>query len=209
MSPTKTTKLRDLARYRQVIRSRDLDKVGIPRNYLKRLVNRGQLHKIGRGLYAAPEVAPSEQMSLVQVGHKAPRAVVCLLSALRFHEIGTQIPSEVWIAIDVKARAPKIEYPPTRVVRFSSAALRFGVEERRVDGELIRVYNPAKTVADCFKFRHKIGTDVALEALRECYRQKKASMEELWEAAKVCRVANVMRPYMQAVTPVNATRVSM
>jgi predicted transcriptional regulator of viral defense system len=199
MPVTKAQKLLALIKQKSVIRSRDVERAGIPRHYLQRLVDRGKLRHVERGLYSASDISSSEYMSFLQVGHKAPRAVVCLLSALRFHEIGTQIPSEVWIAIDVKARAPKIEYPPTRVVRFSGAALRFGVEERRVDGELIRVYNPAKTVADCFKFRHKIGTDVALEALRECYRQKKASMNELWEAAKVCRVANVMRPYMESL----------
>ena len=135
----------------------------------------------------------------MQVSRKAPGAVICLLSALRFHEIGTQIPSEVWIAIDVKARAPKITNPATRIVRFSGSALSFGVQERRVDGEVIRVYSPAKTIADCFKFRHKIGVDVAIEALREGYRQKRIAMDELWEAARVCRVANVMRPYMESL----------
>lgn len=109
------------------------------------------------------------------------------------------MPGEVWIAIDVKARPPKIKYPPVRIARFSGEALRFGVEHHDLEGTTVQVYSSAKTVADCFKFRHKIGIDVALEALRECYRQKKASMEELWDAAKVCRVANVMRPYMESL----------
>ena len=199
MQRTKTDKLLNLTRRRRFIRPRDVEKAGIPRNYLKRLVERGQLQKIERGLYSAGEIPPSEHMSLVQVSHKAPKAVVCLLSALRFHNIGTQIPSEVWIAIDTKARAPKVEYPAVRIVRFSGEALHFGMQRHDVGGTTIKVYTPAKTVADCFKFRHKIGIDVALEALRECYRQKKASMEELWQAAKVCRVANVMRPYMEAL----------
>jgi len=199
MRSTKAKKLLALVRRRPVIRPRDLENVGIPRNYLNRLVERGQLFKIERGLYTAAKIPASEHDSLVQVSHKAPRAVICLLSALRLHEIGTQMPSDVWIAIDVKARSPKIEHPPIRVVRFSGEALRFGVEERDIGGGRVRVYSPAKTVADCFKFRHKIGIDVALEALRESYRQKKASMEELWQAAKVCRVANVMRPYMESL----------
>jgi predicted transcriptional regulator of viral defense system len=110
------------------------------------------------------------------------------------------MPSEVWIAINVKAWTPKINYPPVRIARFSGEALRFGIQEHRIEGGSLRVYSPAKTVADCFKFRHKIGVDVALEALRECYRQKKASMNELWEAAKVCRVTNVIRPYMESLT---------
>jgi predicted transcriptional regulator of viral defense system len=199
MERTKTGKLLKLARRRRFIRPRDVEKAGIPRNYLKRLVERGQLQKIDRGLYSANEISSSEHVSLIQVSHKAPKAVICLLSALRFHEIGTQLPSEVWIAIDTKARAPKIEYPAVRIVRFSGEALHFGMQRRDVGGTAIKVYTPAKTVADCFKFRHKIGIDVALEALRECYRQKKTSMEELWQAAKVCRVANVMRPYMEAL----------
>lgn len=197
MPSTKTQKLLGLINRRSIIRSRDLEKVGIPRNYLLRLLQRGQLQKLERGLYIAKNVAATESLSLLEVSYKAPRAIICLLSALRFHEIGTQIPSEVWIAIDVKARAPKITYPPVRIVRFSGDALRFGIQERRIHGEIVHVYSPAKTIADCFKFRHKIGTDVALEALREGFRQKKATMNELWEAAKVCRVANVMRPYME------------
>jgi len=196
---SKTEKLLKLLHRKRIIRPRDLQGTGIPRNYLTRLVKRGQLHKLGRGLYTGDHGSPSEYLSLVEVSHKAPKAVICLVSALRFHQIGTQAPSEVWIALDVKAWEPKITYPPVRIVRFSGNALRFGVQEHRVDSERIRVYSPAKTVADCFKFRHKIGTDVALEALRECYRQKKASMDELWEAAKVCRVANVMRPYMESL----------
>jgi predicted transcriptional regulator of viral defense system len=182
-----------------MIRPRDLDKAGIPRNYLARLVERGQLYKIQRGLYSAHGVVPSEHMSLLEVSHLVPRAAICLLSALRFHEIGTQMPSEVWIALAGKAWAPKISHPPVRIVRFSAASLRFGVQVRRIAGGSIRVFSPAKTVADCFKFRHKIGADVALEALRECYRQKKATMDELWQAAKVCRVSNVMRPYMESL----------
>lgn len=200
MRGTKAKKLLALVRQRPVIRPRDLENAGIPRNYLKRLIQRGELFRIERGLYTASEAPSTEHDSLVQVSHRAPKAIICLLSALRFHEIGTQMPSEVWIAVDVKARSPKIEHPPIRVVRFSGEALRFGVQEHRLVGGNIQVYSPAKTVADCFKFRHKIGIDVALEALRECYRQKKTSMNDLWEAAKVCRVANVMRPYLESLT---------
>src|ERR1700682_3753559 len=178
---TKTEKLLNLVHRSHIIRPRDLDKAGIPRNYLTRLVDRGSLKKIGRGLYTADEMAASEHMTLLEVSHKVPRGIICLLSALRFHEIGTQIPSEVWVALDAKAWAPKIDYPPMRIVRFSGESLRFDVQEHRIERGSIRVFSPAKTVADCFKFRHKIGTDVALEALRECYRQKKASMNELWE----------------------------
>jgi|SRR5437016_3086167 len=200
MAHTKTERLMNLVRQKRMVRPRDLAEAEIPRIYLKRLVDRGELQKIGRGLYTVDETAASEHMSLLEVNHKVPKAVVCLLSALRFHEIGTQMPSEVWIALDVKAWIPRMKYPPVRIVRFSGEALRFGIQEQRVEGGRIRLYSPAKTVADCFKFRHKIGIDVALEALRDSYRQKKASMNELWEAAKVCRVANVMRPYLESLT---------
>jgi len=188
-----------MIRQRHVIRSRDLGRLGIPRNYLNRLVQRGELRKVGRGLYTAAAPSASEHISLLEVSRKAPKAVICLLSALRFHEIGTQSPFEVWIALDGKAWPPKISSPSVRIVRLSGEALRFGVQEHRISGGTIRVYSPAKTVADCFKFRHKIGLDVALEALRDCYRRRKASISELREAAKMCRVANVMKPYMESL----------
>lgn len=199
MKDTKTRKLLDFAARQQIVRPRDVEKLGIPRNYLNRLVERGQLHKIERGLYRTPQFVASEHVSLIDATRKIPKGVICLLSALRFHDIGTQMPSEVWIALDVKAWTPKIKYPPIRIVRFSGKALRFGIEEHDIEGPRIRVYSAAKTVADCFKFRHKIGSDVAVEALRECLRKKKATIDQLWEAAKVCRVANVMRPYMESL----------
>ena len=193
----KADKLLKLVQRRHVVRPRDLDAAGIPRNYLARLVRKGKLLKLDRGLYAAPSLPASEHISLLEVSRRAPKAIICLLSALRFYEIGTQMPSEVWIAVHFKARAPRITSPPIRIVHLSDAVLRYGVEEKEINGGMIRVFSPAKTVADCFKFRNKIGIDVALEALRDCYRQKKTSMDELWEAAKVCRVANVMKPYLE------------
>lgn len=199
MAQTKTEKLVELVRRQHIIRPRDLKRARIPRNYLSRLVKRGQLQKLERGIYTAESLPASKHISLLEVSRKAPKGVICLLSALNFYEIGTQAPHEVWIAIDGKAWSPRIESPSVRIVRFSGEALHFGVQEKPITGGKIRVFSPAKTVADCFKFRHKIGIDVALEALRECYRQKKASMTELFEAAKVCRVANVMRPYLESL----------
>jgi predicted transcriptional regulator of viral defense system len=196
---TKTEKLLKLVQRKHIIRANDLNIAGIPRNYLSRLVKRGQLLKLGRGIYAAETLPASEHISLLEVSCQIPKAVICLLSALKFHEIGTQVPHEVWVAIDVKAWAPQIDSPAIRIARFSGDALSFGVEQKRISGMEIRVFNPAKTVADCFKFRHKIGMVVALVALRDCYSQKKASMDELWEAAKICRVANVMRPYLESL----------
>lgn len=196
---TKTEKLVELLQQQHIIRPQDLARARIPRNYLTRMVERGQLQKLERGIYTTAAVPASEHISLLEVSRKVPKGVICLLSALRVHEIGTQMPSEVWIAIDVKAWRPRISSPAVRIMRFSGSALHFGVQEREVTGGKIRVFSPAKTVADCFKFRHKIGTDIALEALREANRQKKASMNELFEAAKVCRVANVMKPYLESL----------
>ena len=202
MKRTKTDELLDLVKRKQTIRSRDLERAGIPRNYLGRLVRTGKLQKLGRGFYATNTAVPSEHSTLLEVNHRIPKAVICLLSALRFHEIGTQLPSEVWIAVDVKAwhawhSIP--DYPRVRIVRFSGKAMHFGVQEHRIGERTLRVFSPAKTVADCFKFRNKIGNEVAIEALRESYREKKASIDDLWEAAKVCRVTNVIRPYLESL----------
>jgi len=181
-----------------VLRPRDLDAHGIPRIYLSRLCERGLLDRVGRGLYVLPDADVSEHHTLAEAGKRVPHGVVCLLSALRFHGLTTQSPSEVWLAIANKAWRPQVDYPPLRFVRFSERTLEAGVEEHSIEGVLVRIYNPAKTVADCFKYRNKIGLDVALEALRDCRRQRRCTNDELWHYAKICRVANVMRPYMEA-----------
>jgi predicted transcriptional regulator of viral defense system len=181
-----------------VLRPRDLDAHGIPRIYLSRLCERGLLDRVGRGLYVLPDADVSEHHTLAEAGKRVPHGVVCLLSALRFHGLTTQSPSEVWLAIESKAWRPQVDHPPLRFVRFSERTLEAGVEEHSIEGVLVRIYNPAKTVADCFKYRNKIGLDVALEALRDCRRLRKCSNDELWHYAKICRVANVMRPYMEA-----------
>jgi predicted transcriptional regulator of viral defense system len=196
---SKSNRLLALAAKRQILRAKDIFALGIPRNYLPRLVRKGVLRKLGRGLYAPTSSRVTEHLSLVEAAHKVPKGVVCLLSAMQFHKLTTQAPHQIWMAIAVKAWAPRVTSPPVRFVRMSGPALRFEVKEYPVRGATLKVYTPAKTVADCFKFRNKIGTDVALEALRECRRLKKASMDELWDAAKVCRVANVMRPYLESL----------
>ena len=189
----------DLAAERGLIRPRDLTERGLPTVALTRLVRQGRLQRVGRGLYALPDRPVSEHNALAEVARKHPQAIVCLLSALRFHDLTTQSPFEVWLAIPNKARAPKMDYPPLRIVRFSGAALTRGVEDHVIDGVPVRVTSVARTVADCFKFRNKIGLDVALEALQEAWRAKRASMDELWRYATLCRVANVMLPYMESL----------
>jgi predicted transcriptional regulator of viral defense system len=167
---------------------------------LTRLVRQGLLTRVGRGLYAHPDRTVSEHGSLAEVARKHPQAIVCLLSALRVHNLTTQSPFEVWLAIPNKARAPKLAYPPLRIVRFSGAALTEGLEDHQIDGVTVRVTSVERTVADCFKFRNKIGLDVAMEALREAWMGKRVHMDELWRYAALCRVANVMRPYMESLS---------
>ena len=189
----------DLAAQRGLIRPCDLDALGLPSIALTRLVRQGLLSRVGRGLYARPDRTVSEHGTLAEVARKHPQAIICLLSALRVHDLTTQAPFEVWIAIPNKAHAPKIDYPPMRIMRFSGAALTEGIEAHRIDGVTVRVTNVARTVADCFKFRNKIGLDVAMEALQEAWRSRRVSMDELWRYGTLCRVANVMRPYMESL----------
>lgn len=183
-----------------ILRPRDLQGHGIPRLYLRMAVDQGAIMRVGRGLYVARGMQPTEHHSLAQVAKRAPNGVVCLLSALRLHDLTTQSPFEVWLAIDEKARLPKLDNPPLRIVRFSHQTLVYGVQEHRIEGVAVHVFSPAKTVADCFRYRNKIGLDVALEALRECIRKRRATSDEIWRAAKVCRVANVMRPYLESLS---------
>ena len=188
-----------LASERGLVRTRDLAGDRIPRATLSRLVESGRLTQVARGLYALPGHSRSEQHELAEIATRAPRGVFCLLTALRFHQLTTQSPHEIWFAIPNKAHHPRLDYPPLRVVRFSGPSLTEGVEMHAVDGVTVRVYSVAKTVVDCFKYRNKIGLDVALEALRECRHEKRATNDELWRYAKVCRVGAVMRPYMESV----------
>jgi predicted transcriptional regulator of viral defense system len=189
-----------LVRKRGAIRAQDLQDEGLTRQALIRLYRRGVLHRPSRGLYVLADADFTENHSLAEVAALVPNGVVCLLSALQFHELTTQQPYEVWLAIENKAWKPNVASPALRIIRFSGQALTYGVEDHAIEGVTVRVYSAAKTVADCFKCRNKIGLDVAIEALHDCWRQKAATMDELWEAAKVCRMSNVMRPYMEGMT---------
>lgn len=188
-----------LARQTGVLRIRDVRARGLHPEYVRRLVAGGYLIRAGRGIYLLADAAFTVHHSLVEACKRVPHGVVCLLSSLRYHEIGTQNPHQVWLALDVKARLPRTDYPPLKVVRFSGQALKEGVDLNQIEGVDVRVYNPAKTVADCFKYRNKIGLDVALEALREGWRARRFAMDDLWRYAKVDRVTNVMRPYLEAL----------
>jgi predicted transcriptional regulator of viral defense system len=191
-------RLLQLAHDLGMVRPRDLAGHGVPRVYLYRLCQRGLLHRLGRDLYALPDLLPTEHSALAEACKRIPRGLDCLLSALAFHDLSTQAPFEVWMAIHTKARSPHFEYPPLQIVRFSGPALTEGVEEHAVEEGTVRVYGVAKTEVDCFRYRNKIGLDVALEALRECRRDRRAMMDEIWRYAKMLRMANVIRPYLEA-----------
>jgi predicted transcriptional regulator of viral defense system len=182
-----------------IVRPRDIEAIGLPREYLIRLYRQGRLHRSGRGIYTVPDANVTERHSYAEVAKRIPAAVVCLLSALAFHEITTQSPPSVWIALRKGARKPVFPSPSLRIVRLSGPSLTEGIENHQVEGVPVRVYSAAKTVADCFKFRNKIGLDVAIEALKDCLHQKKANVNEIYRSAKVCRVNNVIRPYMEVL----------
>lgn len=197
--PIAGPKLGKLFRTAATARSRDLVAAGIARSEISRMVARGRLERVARGLYALPGYRGSEHQALATVARRSHGVVFCLLTALRFHDLTTQAPFEIWIGIGNKSHPPRIDYPKLRVVRFSAAGLELGVERRKVEGVPIQVTGVARTVADCFKFRSKVGLDVALEALRDALRSKRVTYDEIWHYAKLDRVTNVMRPYLEAV----------
>jgi predicted transcriptional regulator of viral defense system len=182
-----------------IVRARDIEAVGLPREYLVRLHRQGKLNRPGRGIYTLPDAAVTEHHSYAEVAKRVPEGVICLLSALVFHEITTQNPASVWIALPKGARKPALASPSLRIVRISGPSLTEGIERHQVEGVPVRVYSAAKTVADCFKFRNSVGLDVAIEALKDCLRRRKATVNEIYRYAKVCRVSNVIRPYMEAL----------
>jgi predicted transcriptional regulator of viral defense system len=199
MQKSTANRVLDLARKTGVLRARDLAAHHIPREYLVRLVKQGKLERQTRGLYTLPSVDLTEHQTLVQIAARHPDAVVCLLSALSFHGLTTQSPPVVWIALPKGARTPKLDYPPLRVCRFSEGAFHAGVTAHHIAGRTVKIYNVAKTLADCFKYRNKIGIGIALEALQDAWRQKKVTMSDIEKYAAICRVSRVMRPYLEAL----------
>lgn len=199
MAETHHRKVLKLTRKLGVLRPRDLESVGVPRVYLKQLVESGKLLKTGRGLYVAAGTDLTENHSLAEAAKLSPKGVICLLSALRFHGLTTENPAAVWIAIPRGARPPKSGAPALRPVRFSGQMMTAGIERHDIQGVSVPVYCVAKTVADCFRFRNRIGVNIAVEALRDAWRNKKVTADELWKHAKICRVLNVMRPYFDSL----------
>ena len=187
-----------LARELGVLRVKDITARNIHHEHLRRLCQQGQLERVGRGLYRLPDAAVTEHATLVTVSKRFPNGIICLLSALRFHGIGTQNPREVWMALRRRTAVPRKANLPVRFMLFSEASFEAGVEEHVLENVRVRVTSPAKTIADCFKYRNKVGLDVALEALREALRQRKCTADDIWRYAQVCRTTNVMRPYIEA-----------
>lgn len=182
-----------------IFRPRDLAGLGVPFRHLQQYVAEGAVEQLGPGLYRLAGAASDESEALAMVSVAVPGAIVCLLSALRFHLIGSQSPHEVWIAIDRKARRPARPPVKTRVVRFSGAMLTCGIDEHDVLGVPVRVTSPARTVVDCFRYRNKFGLDIAIEALREVVRTRKAKMDEILRTAETCRARTVVTPYLEAL----------
>jgi predicted transcriptional regulator of viral defense system len=182
-----------------IARPRDLARYGIHRAQLARLVTAGHVERVSRGVYVLANHEFSADLSAAIVATRVPSAVICLLTALRLHGLTTQQPHEVWIALPEKARLPMLDYPRLRVARFSGDALTAGIERRRIEGVSVRVYSAAKTVADCFKYRHKIGIDVAVEALRDYTRMHRGGATALARFARICRVTRVMQPYLDSL----------
>ena len=199
MSLSQTARILELAHRQRLLSAADLRSHGWSPQLLLKLHRTGQLQRVARGLYSLPDSEITEHQSLVEVCRRVPKAVVCLLSALQFHEIGTQLPHDVWISLPEGTQTPAIDYPSLRIVRLRGAAYSEGVETVMEHGSAIRIYSVAKTITDCFKFRHKVGLDVALEALKEAWRQGKLNLDEVTRYATINRVARVMQPYLETI----------
>lgn len=199
MTENQATKLLRLIRRRGIVRASEVSELGIPRKYLATLEKEGAIVKQGRGLYSLADAAVTDRHTLALACKSVPAGIVCLVSALQFHNIGTQLPFQVWLAIPSRSHRPILEYPPLRLCEFAELSYRNGIE-RFFDGKSeIRVYGPAKTVVDCFRFRNKIGLDVGIEALKAYLERSEASVEELIQYAESGRVSKVILPYIEAL----------
>lgn len=199
-SQTQEEQVLALASSTSLLRARDVAALSLPTIILSRLVQDGRLRRVARGVYAQPDRPLSDDILLAEVALRVPRGVICLLSALRIHGLSTDAPHQVWLAIPHNSPTPRVERPSLRAVRMSGPALTEGVESMLIDGMDVPVFNAAKTIADCFKYRNKIGIDVALRALRDGWAHRKVSIDELAYYADIDRVSNVMRPYIESVT---------
>jgi predicted transcriptional regulator of viral defense system len=199
MGKTKEQVVIELARQLGTIRIKDLLERNIHPEFARRLVNKGIFVRSGRGLYILTDSEITEFHNLAIIGKRVPKGVICLASALSFHNIGTQLPRKVWLALKKGSAQPHLAYPPLSTVRLSGPCFSEGIDEHQIEGVTVKVYNPAKTVADCFKFRNRIGLEAAIEAARECLHEQKATSDEVYHYAKMCRVWNIMKSYLEAM----------
>ena len=199
MSPTQSDRILELARRQHLLSAADVRAQGWSPQLLIKLERSGKLQRVTRGLYGLPDSQVSTHQSLIEVCRRVPKAVICLLSALQFHEIGTQLPFEVWIALPEATQTPALDNPALRIARLRGEAYSEGIETIVEHGSTIRIYSLAKTITDCFKFRHKVGLDVALEALKDAWRQRKLDMNQITHFARINRVEKVMQPYLETV----------
>lgn len=199
MGKSKEQAVIDLAKKLGTIRIKDLLDRGIHPEFARRLVSKEILIRSERGLYTLADSEITEHHDFALVGKRLPKGVICLTSALRFHSIGTQLPRKIWLALEKGSAQPRLSYPPISLVRLSGPSFSEGIDEHKIEGVVVRIYNPAKTVADCFKFRNRIGLEAAIEAVRECFHERKATSDEIYHYAKICRVWNVMKPYLEAI----------
>ncbi len=198
--PVASKRLKELARSYVVLRARDVAKLGVHTGTLTRMTRAGDLERVGAGQYRLPgKRQVGEHHDLVLAVSSVPRSVICLASALRFHNLGTQLPHQVWLAVPRGTRVPRLTAPPLRVVSISPTVFDLGIEEHRIEGQAVRIYSVARTVADCFRFRNKVGLDIALEALTEAWRSKRLNLDELNRIAKRLRVQRVIQPYLETV----------
>ncbi len=199
MKKSQVENILEFARKRGFFTAREAARHGIHSQNLTRLARAGKVERITRGHYQLAGHPVTEHYTLAVVGRAVPNGVICLLSALSIHDLGSELPAQVWLAIDRRARRPGIRYPPLRVVRFSQKAFTEGIETHRIEGQQVRVYGVAKTIADLFKYRNKIGLDVALEVLREAWRERRFTMDEMSHFARICHVRHIMAPYLESL----------
>jgi predicted transcriptional regulator of viral defense system len=186
-------------RHGGVLRMSEALYAGIHRRMLYSMLEAGVIEQLSRGLYRLTNLPPLGNPDLVSVARKVPSGVICLISALAYHEITTQVPHEVYVALERGTEPPRLEHPPIRIFWFSGQAFTLGIQTHKIDGVPVRIYGPEKTIADCFKYRNKIGLDIAIEALK-LYREKKHfKLEDFMQIARVCRVEKVIRPYLEAL----------
>ena len=189
----------DLLKARGMLRLKEFVAEGIGPETLARLVREEAVVRPARGLYQLPDTQVEVAHALAEAAVLVPKGVVCLTSALQYHELTLQMPSAVWMAIDRAAWRPKIDYPPIRFVRFTGSALTEGVERHRIESVDVPITAPARTIVDCFRYRTKVGLDVAMEGLREGLRGRRCKPDQLWRYARQARIWSIMRPYVEAI----------